>query len=73
MISILVFYKSEWMVPNKEYEHEGKGLVENEQENKYQCYTVVVYAMVRYAIMHELEICNDTRVRELGLKFVDVY
>lgn len=34
MISILVFYKSEWMVPNKEYEDEGKGLVENEQENK---------------------------------------
>lgn len=25
---------------------------------------IVVYAMVRYAMMHELEICNDTRVRE---------
>lgn len=33
----------------------------------------VVYAMVRYAMVHELEICNDTRVRELGLKFNELY
>lgn len=35
LINMLVVYKSEWMAPNKEYEHEGKGWVGNEQENQY--------------------------------------
>lgn len=36
---------------------------------------IVVYAMVRYAKMHELEIYmyNDTRVRDFGLKFNELY